>query len=170
MKINTRQITLIALFVALCVLIPLLFHAAGLGKMFLPMFIPILLAGFVLEPSAALRVGFAGPWISSLLTGMPPMMPTALSMSVEGMVTAGLASYLYHSKKVSFWICLILAIVGQRLARIVMLFIILPFLGLPARSLSLADFTYSLPGIIVQLVLIPVIVNILWKLKFMERT
>jgi hypothetical protein len=169
MKINTQQITLIALFIALCLLVPFLFHLVGLGKMFLPMFLPILLAGFLIEFPAAMLVGFIGPWISALATGMPPLFPTALSMSVEGFVTAGLASYLYHKKQISFWIGLIVAVIAQRLARIVILLLILPLFGLPAKALSIADFAYSLPGVFLQLFLTPIILFMLWKSKIIER-
>jgi len=169
MKIKNQQITLIGLFIALCVLVPFLFHLAGLGRMFLPMFLPILLAGFIIEFPTAMVVGFLGPWISALTTGMPPLFPTAVSMSIEGIVTAGIASYFYHKRQVSFWIGLILAIIAQRVARVMMLLIILPLFGLPAKTLSLADFTYSLPGVLLQLILTPIILFMLWKSKIIER-
>jgi hypothetical protein len=169
MKINTQQITLIALFIALCMLVPFVFHLVGLGKMFLPMFLPILLAGFIIEFPVAMIVGFLGPWISALATGMPPLFPTAVSMSIEGVVTAGLASYLYHNKRVPFWIGLIIAVITQRLARVAMLLLILPLFGLPAKALSLADFAYSLPGVLLQLILTPIILFMLWKSKIIER-
>ncbi|UCE04538.1 MAG: ECF transporter S component [bacterium] len=169
MRIHTQQITLIALFIALCILVPFLFHLVGLGKMFLPMFLPILLAGFIIEFPIAILVGFLGPWISALATGMPPLFPTAFSISIEGVVTAGLASYLYHNKQISFWFALIIAIIGQRLARVVMLFLILPLFGLPAKVLSIADFTISLPGVLLQLFLIPIILFMIWKSKIIER-
>ncbi len=169
MKIKTQQITLIALFIALCILVPFLFHLVGLGKMFLPMFLPILLAGFIIEFPAAILVGLLGPWISALTTGMPPLFPTALSMSIEGLVTSGLASYLYHKMQIRFWIGLIVAIIAQRLARIVMLLLILPLFGLPAKALSIADFVYSLPGVFLQLLLTPIILFMLWKSKIIEQ-
>ena len=169
MKIKTQQITLIALFIALCILVPFLFHLVGLGKMFLPMFLPILLAGFIIEFPAAILVGLLGPWISALTTGMPPLFPTALSMSIEGLVTSGLASYLYHKMQIRFWIGLIVAIIAQRLARIVMLLLILPLFGLPAKALSIADFVYSLPGVLLQILLTPMILFMLWKSKIIEQ-
>lgn len=169
MKIDTRQITLIALFIALSLLVPLLFHLVGLGKMFLPMFLPILLAGFMIKFPAATLVGLFGPWIAALVTGMPPLFPTALSMSVEGAVTSGLASYLYHRRQFPLWICLIIPVIAQRAARIIMLLLILPLFGLPAKALSVADFTYTFPGVILQLVLVPIILKMLWKIKIMER-
>lgn len=170
MKINTQQITLMALFIALCILVPFLFHLVGLGKMFLPMFLPILLAGFIISHPNAVLVGFMGPWVSALATGMPPLFPTALSMSVEGLVTAGLASYLFQKRRISIWISLVVAVIAQRVARIFMLLLILPLFGLPARALSLADFIYSFPGVILQLIVIPIILDMLWKFKAWNRS
>lgn len=169
MKIQTRQITLIALFIALCLLVPFAFHLIGLGKMFLPMFLPILLAGFMIRFPAAILVGLLGPWISALITGMPPLFPTAVSMSVEGAATSGLASYCYNQRQLPFWLSLIISIAAQRMARIVMLWLILPLFGLPVRALSLADFLYSFPGIILQLVLVPMIFKLLERSKLKGR-
>lgn len=169
MKINTKQISLIALFIALCLLVPIVFHMVGLGKMLLPMFLPILLAGFIIKFPAATLVGLLGPWVSALVTGMPPMFPTALSMSVEGSVTSGLASYLYHKKKLPVWFCIIIPVIAQRAARILMLLLILPLFGLPAKALSLADFAYTFPGVILQVAFVPLILKMLWKTKLAER-
>lgn len=169
MKANTRQITLIALFIALCLLVPMLFHLVGLGKMFLPMFLPILMAGFLIKFPTATLVGLLGPWISALVTGMPPLFPTAISMSVEGSVTSGLASYLYHNKRLPLWLCIISPVIAQRAARIVMLLLILPLFGLPAKALSFADFVYTFPGVLLQLIFVPLVLKMLWKTKLMER-
>lgn len=168
MKINTQQITLIALFIALCLLVPFLFHLVGLGKMFLPMFLPILLSGFMIKFPAATLVGLLGPWVSALVIGMPPLFPTALSMSVEGSVTSGMASSLHHKKQLPLWLCLIVPVIAQRVARILMLLLILPLFGLPAKALSLVDLTYSFPGVILQLALVPIILKMLWKTKLVE--
>jgi len=168
MKINTKQITLISLLIALCLLVPILFHVIGLGKMFLPMFIPILLAGFIIEFPGGMLVGLLGPLVSALATGMPPLFPTAVSICIEGLATAGVASYLYFNRNMGLWISLIAAIFAQRFARILMLLLILPLFGLPAKTLSIVDFTYSLPGIILQILLIPILLKILWGKKIIE--
>jgi len=136
--------------------------------MFLPMFLPILLAGFMIEFPAALLVGLLGPFVSALATGMPPLFPTAVSMSVEGIAAAGVASYLYHRMKVSLWITLVLAILAERLSRILMLLLILPLFGLPVKAFSIADFTYTLPGVALQIVLIPIILRMLKQLNIIE--
>lgn len=169
MKTNTRQITLTSLFIALCVIVPFLFHLVGLGMMFLPMFLPILLAGFFIEFPVVLLVGLLGPFTSSLATGMPPLFPTAISMTAEGMVAAGVASYLFHTKKISLWLALPVAIVAERVTRVIMLFLILPLFGLPAKEWSIVEIITTLPGVALQLILIPLILFMFWKSKIIER-
>ena len=168
MKIDTKQITLVSLFIALCLLVPIIFHVVGLGKMFLPMFLPILLAGFIIEFPIVILVGLLGPLVSALATGMPPLFPTAVSMSIEGLATVSVASYLYFNRKMGFWISLIAAIIAQRISRILMLLLILPLFGLPVKTLSIADFIYSFPGIILQILLVPILLKMLWKIKIIE--
>ena len=67
-----------AMFLALGVLFPLLFHAVGLGSQFSPMHLPVLLAGMICGPLSGLIVGFLAPFISSLVSGMPPVFPLSL--------------------------------------------------------------------------------------------
>lgn len=169
MKINSQQITFVALFLALSLIVPLLFHLIGVGSMFLPMFLPIVLSGFLIEFPTAMVVGFLAPWISSFATGMPPLFPTALLMSVEGIVAAGTAAYLYHNRRLSFWICLIAAIFAERIVLVLMIILIVPLINLPPTMFSIGVIIYSIPGVILQLVLIPIILKILWKLKIIEQ-
>ena len=160
MNIKTSQITLSALLLALCVLVPIVFHMLGLGKAFLPMFLPILLAGFILNYPYALVVGFSGPWISALVTGMPPFFPTAVIMSAEGLAATFIISYLYHRRNVNFWFSLIFAIIGERITLVLMLYLILPLFGFPLEAVTIGVIV-SLPGIALQFVLIPLILKAL---------
>jgi len=169
MKSTTRQITMIALFLALCIVVPVLFHFVGAGAVFLPMFIPIILAGFLIEFPSAILVGLLGPWLSSFITGMPPLFPTALIMSVEGLTVAGIVSYLYHKKQLSFWICLITGILIERISLVIMGFTIAPLLGLPGGLFSIYKLTESLPGMLLQLILVPIILNMLWKFQVIPK-
>ncbi len=99
---KTQQLTLTAMFLALCVIVPIVFHLAALGKFFLPMFLPIILAGFIIEYPLAIFVGLLGPVTSALMTGMPPLFPMALLMTGEGVAATAIVAYLYHKKKVPF--------------------------------------------------------------------
>ena len=68
-----RFITHTALYLALAILLPIGFHAFGFaGRIFLPMHIPVLLAGFLVGPMAGIIVGILAPPLSHLMTSMPP--------------------------------------------------------------------------------------------------
>ena len=74
MKIsNIKRMTLSALCVALCVVLPIAFHVIpNAGAVLLPMHIPVLLCGLVCGWQYGLLCGILGPLVSSVLTGMPP--------------------------------------------------------------------------------------------------
>ena len=169
MKSKTKQLSLIALFLALCVIIPFLFHVIGAGTMLLPMFIPIVLAGFIIEFPYVIFVGLLGPWISTLITGMPPLFPTTLIMSIEGITVTGVVSYFYFRKRYRYWICLIMGVFLERVSLIVMGFIIAPLLHLPGELFSVYKLIESFPGVILQLILIPIVLKILWKFNVVSK-
>ena len=70
MKIKTKDIVLIGLFVALGIILPMAFHAVGtdLGRMFSPIHIPALIAGALMGPVPGLLVGLLSVLASSLFT------------------------------------------------------------------------------------------------------
>ena len=84
MKIKTKDIVLIGLFVALGVIIPMAFHAVGtdLGRLLSPIHIPALVAGALMGPIPGLLVGVLTVLTSSLITSMPPF-PYAFVMMAE---------------------------------------------------------------------------------------
>jgi len=127
----TRGIVLAALFLALAFVLPMITgHVPQVGNMLCPMHFPILLCGFVLGGPWGLAVGFVAPLLRSVLFGMPPMFPVAISMAFE------LATYGFVS-----------GVVYRRV-----------------QHLSGALLT-AVPGILAQLILIPLIVNALTKAK-----
>ena len=79
-----RQLVLAALFLALAFVLPLLTgQVPKVGNMLCPMHFPVLLCGFVLGGPWGLAVGFIAPLVRSVLFGMPPMFPVAISMAFE---------------------------------------------------------------------------------------
>ena len=87
-----RQLVPAALFLALAFVLPLLTgQVPKVGNMLCPMHFPELLCGFVLGGPWGLAVGFAAPLLRSVLFGMPPMFPVAISMAFE-LATYGLVS------------------------------------------------------------------------------
>ncbi|HHY95735.1 MAG TPA: ECF transporter S component [Firmicutes bacterium] len=159
---GTRRLTWGALFVAIGVLLPMMFHVVNLGKMFLPMHIPVLLAGFFCGPLVGMLVGLLTPLASAVLTGMPPLMPPVAQMMVFELGIYGLLTgFLYQRLRLGVYPALVAAMVAGRLVYGLLGYLILPLFGLQRIPL-LYPVSYgllsSLPGIILQLVLIPGVV------------
>ena len=78
-----KKMVITALCVALCIVLPMAFHAVkNAGTIFLPMHIPVLLCGLICGWQYGLVVGIVGPTLSMLTTGMPPL-ATLPSMLIE---------------------------------------------------------------------------------------
>jgi hypothetical protein len=160
MHMRTRKLTLSAMFVALGILLPIVFHALGLGSIFLPMFWPIAAGAFFLSFPHALAIGAVTPILSSLLTGMPPISPPILYIMIfELAFLAGVISLLHQRSHWGlFWILLI-GLLVSRLVLLAGVLVLAPLLGLPPKVFSLLSVIKGLPGIGLMLVLIPLLVN-----------
>lgn len=68
---SVKKICICSFCTALCCVLPPVFHALALGAAFSPMHLPVLLCGLVCGWPYGLFCGFAGPVLSSVLSGMP---------------------------------------------------------------------------------------------------
>ena len=156
-----RGMIVSAAMAALGLTLPVVFHAVGLGSKFAPMLLPLLLNGFLSPFSWAVLTGATVPLISALLTGMPPLYPpVALLLSVEGALAAGVAAALYRASR-RIWLALLVAIVCGRAVSFVLTWFAARWFGLPPAMASLASLAQGLPGIALQLVVIPLVVRAL---------
>lgn len=168
-NLSTKKLVSSAFFLALGLVMPFLTgQIPQIGSALLPMHIPVLLCGFVCGWPYGLVVGLITPVFRSVLFGMPPMLPTAVAMAFELAVYGLISGILYKlmPKKVhNIYISLITAMVGGRIVwGIVSLFLY----GLTAKSFTFNMFLAgavlnAIPGIIVQIVVIPIIVLALQK-------
>lgn len=161
---QTRQLTRAAFFLALAIVLPSLFHLSGIdGRVFLPMHIPVLMAGFFLSPPAAAVVGFLAPFLSSMATGMPVLFPIAVIMSVELALYGGAASLLARNGKSRPVAVLIAAMVMGRLGAGLCVYGLALFFGVKLDALLYLKGAVlaGLPGIAIQLVLIPLLLRLL---------
>ncbi len=160
-----RHIPLAALFSTLGVLFPLLFHFAGLGSAFLPMFLPIIAGSLLLPPSVALTIAILTPLVSFLFTGMPPLYPPILLLvMVELMTVSFISSFLHYRRNLSVWITLIAAVLADRVILFFFVMALARYLGFPERFYSAGAVIYGLPGIIMIFIVIPPV------LKFLKQT
>lgn len=161
---SVKKITTASVCLALCYVLPIAFHAVGLGSTFLPMHIPVLLCGLLCPWPYGLFCGIAGPILSSLLSSMPPavrliyMVP---ELAVYGLVTALLFRRIRTGNTVlDVYASLIPAmLLGRVIGGIVQAIFFLS----TAQEFTLALWAGAyliegLPGIAVQLVLLPLLV------------
>ena len=166
---NITKLILSALFLAMALVLPFLTgQIPEIGSMLCPMHIPALLCGFFCGWPWGLMVGFVAPLLRSITFGMPPMFPVAICMAFELATYGAVAGALYQKlpkKKSSIYAALLAAMVAGRLvwgaARLVCA-------GLDVSAFGLSAFwagaiTTAIPGIIVQIVLIPLLVMALEK-------
>ncbi len=159
---RVRFVAHTALYLALSVLLPIAFHAFGAGgRVFLPMHIPVLLAGFLAGPMSGLVVGILAPGLSNLLTGMPPTYAVPL-MSTELPIYGLVAGIAYKRLRLIIYIAVVIAMLFGRVMFGLSLFVLGIFVNLPytaAKFFSTGGAIITgLPGIIIQLALIPIIV------------
>ena len=167
MKMHIRLQTLVrsALFLAIALLLPFITgQIPVIGKMLCPMHLPILLCGYFCGPIASLIIGLIAPFLRFAIFGMPTIMPTAIIMSVElatyGISAALLFRYLPKNKIMSY-VSLILALLIGRITWAATHVIFFYTINEPFswEIFLTAGFINAIPGIILQLILIPLIVN-----------
>lgn len=171
---NLLKMTLSALFLALAYVMPFLTgQIPEIGAMLCPMHIPVLLCGFICSGPWGIVVGFAAPLLRSLILGMPPMFPTAVCMAFE-LATYGAVSGFMHKylpkKKIYIYCSLVTAMIVGRIVWGAAMFVCL---GMGGGNFTFAAFlagavTDAVPGIIVQLVLVPVLVMLLDNRNFLK--
>lgn len=167
---DIKKLTLSAMFLALAFVMPFLTgQIPQIGSMLCPMHIPVLLCGFFCGAPWGLVVGFVAPILRSFTLGMPPMFPTAFCMAFELATYGFIAGWLHNklsNKKVNVYVSLLGAMVIGRLVWGVIMFCCM---GFDASKFGLNTFLAgavlnAVPGIIVQIVLIPVLVITLGKI------
>lgn len=172
---KTLKLVLSAGFLALGLILP--FFTAQIreiGNMLLPMHIPVLICGFVCGWQYGLAVGFITPLLRSMVFGMPPMFPTATGMAFELASYGAVSGLLYRAlprKNVSVYISLIGAMIAGRL---IWGLINVPIYGIAGKAYSWqifmgGAFLNAIPGIILQLVMIPIIIIALQRAGIMEK-
>lgn len=166
---NLNKLVVSAMLLALAYVMPFLTgQVPEIGNMLCPMHIPVILCGYVCGGPWGLAVGFIAPLLRSLILGMPPLFPTAVSMAFELAAYGFLSGVLYRAfpkKKVYIYVSLVISMI---IGRVVWGLVRFACLGFDLSEFGLAIFwteavMNALPGIVLQLVIVPVAVMILKK-------
>ena len=164
-----KRIVLAALCAALCVILPMAFHAVpDGGSIFLPMHIPVLICGLVCGWPYGFLCGLMGPALSSLMTMMPPAayLPAMMvECGVYGLVSGLMLKFVHtRNTRLDLYLALVTAMIaGRVVSGIAKALIFNP--GITFVYWITASFVTALPGIVIQLVLIPLLVSLLMKAK-----
>ncbi|MEZ5357892.1 MAG: ECF transporter S component [Candidatus Zixiibacteriota bacterium] len=168
MNPRTQFIVRTALFLALSILFPIAFHQFGLGgRIFLPMHIPVLLAGAIVGPAAGFLTGLLAPSLSFMLTGMPPSYAVPL-MTCELVLYGIIMGYFYRKLKLNIYVALILALIAGRIGFAAGLFLLGLVIELPygVKEYFTGAVLAGLPGIAIQIVFIPpLVLSIVRRMK-----
>lgn len=174
MKNSIKNLTLSAIFLDLGLLLPFLTgQIPQIGNFLLPMHLPVFLCGLICNWKYGLFVGAITPLIRSFLFGMPTLHPKAIAMSFE-LATYGLVVGLIYNKCFSkknlstMYIALITAMICGRIIAAIAKIILY---GIAQNKFSWTlfistTFINAIPGIILQLILIPLLVSLFNKTKF----
>ena len=161
---HVRDMVLAAMFLALGWLLPFLTgNIPEIGGMLLPMHLPVLICGIILGPRYGFLIGLILPITRSFMFGMPPFPIAAVPMTFELAAYGGIIGIMYSKlpKTIpSIYISLIVAMLAGRIvwaaARVAMLGLMdTPF---SFQIFLTSAFISSWPGIVLQIVLIPVLI------------
>lgn len=165
------------MLLALGILLPFaVSHGCGIpGTVLLPMHIPVLLCGVFCGPVYGLLCGALLPVLNSVLTGMPVMYPM-LPIMVGELFTYGLVSGLLY-RRMGFWkrrFGIYPALIGAMLCgRVVYGFIFWLLLLADGSVKALTVWgavTTGVPGIVIQLLLIPAVVFALQQRERIQQS
>ena len=166
-----KKMVFTAVCIALCVVLPIAFHAIpNAGTVFLPMHIPVLLCGLACGWPFGFVTGLLGPLLSSLITGMPPaaMLPSMMVECATYGLVSGLMMLLVRTKNatIDLYISMVIAMaLGRIVSGLAKALIFTP--GTPAFAWVTTSLVAGIPGIVLQLVLMPLVVYALTKAKLL---
>lgn len=161
------HLSLSAMLLAIGLVLPFLTgQVPQFGSMLLPLHLPALICGFVCGWGWGMAVGFVLPLLRSVLFGMPPMIPTALCMAFEMAAYGAAAGVLY--RRCNVYVSLVGAMIIGRLVWGVASWLL--YAAFMPNGFSLAmfwagGFVNAWPGMVLQLIVVPLIVTALKKAK-----
>ena len=170
-----RRLTISAMLLAVALLLP---FAVGqipqLGKALLPMHLPVLLCGFICGGPWGLVVGFVTPLLRNVLFHHPEIYPTGIAMAFELATYGAVSGFLYRvlpKKTIYIYVSLLSAMLAGRIVWGCVTYA-LTFAGDSPLGLAAfwgQAFVTAAPGIIIQVILIPIIVMALRRARMIAE-
>ena len=174
-KKDILKLVFSAMFLCMALLLPFLTgQIPQIGKMLLPMHIPVILCGMICGWQYGLGTGFIAPILRGVIFANPVFFPTGIIMAFELSAYGLFAGLIYSRLKIhnisKVYISLIISMLTGRIIKCVVQFFILGFTdeGFVFSAFIAGAFTNAIPGIILQIVIIPLIMLTLQKLKLIS--
>lgn len=156
-----QNLVLAAMLTAVGIVLPFFTgQIPQIGNMLLPMHLPVLVCGLICGWQYGGIVGFVLPLLRHILFGMPPM-PNGISMAFELAAYGAIAGFVYNHSRwqciISLYRSLVIAMVGGRIVWGAASMVVLGITGgaFTWQIFMAGAFLNAIPGIILQLVLIP---------------
>ncbi len=172
---HIKNLCLAAFFIALGFVLPFVTGSIPqIGNALLPMHIPVLLCGVVCGAKYGAAVGFVTPLLRSVIFGMPPIYPIGLAMALELATYAIVIGVLYNvlkGKPLQIYISLIVSMIA---GRIVWGIATMALMGAAGGAFTMqmflsGAFLTAVPGIVLQLILIPIVIVALRRAKLIDN-
>ena len=164
---QTQKLTIAAVCLALCMLLPLLTgQIPTIGSMLSPMHIPVYICAFLAGPLYGGLVGAIAPLLRNLIFGMPPFYPVAIAMAFELCAYGIVAGLIYKLSKKhmklneSVYLTLIIAMVIGRIVYGGAMYVLLMIKNNSYTFEAFINATVlsGIPGIVLHILIVPPVV------------
>lgn len=160
--LSPREVARCGVFGAAALLLPVIFHVVHLGRVFMPMYLPLMALAFFVRPSAAACTALTVPVLSGLVTGMPPFYPPvapvmALELAAMVFVVGGLRR---RFARIPVWLCLSIALAAGRCLNVALMYGAAKVLDLPPRFVAGLSLLGGWPGLVLMMAVIPQMVRL----------
>ncbi len=160
-RLTALETAYCGLFGASAILLPLLFHLLHVGRMFMPMYIPLVSLAFFVRPLPAAVTSLVTPLISGAVTGMPPFFPpVAAFMSLE--LAAMSAMIAFASRR---WpsagkrMILVPVLIAGRVINLGLVYLFSLMIDLPPAFMAGVSLLSGWPGLLLMTAVVPYIVR-----------
>lgn len=170
---KNKKLILSAVFLSLGIVLPFFTgQIKEIGDTLLPMHLPVMLCGLICGGGYGFAVGLILPVLRAVIFGMPPLYPNSVWMAAELAAYGLTIGFLYFNfnKRQLWWLycCLLISMVAGRVVWGITKAVLLGLAGkmFTIEAFIIGGITDSVPGIVLQLILIPSII----KLMSIQRT
>ena len=175
---NIRNMTTAAVMLALGQVLPFITgQIPQIGARLSPMHLPVMLCGFICGPVYGAVVGFICPLLRGAMFGMPPVFPGGIAMAFElctyGLVTGIVFRALKKMKRLPrIYVTLVIAMLIGRVVWGLVRFVLSLLFANAGFSFAMflsGAFIGAWPAFILQFVLIPLILEVLYNSKLINE-